>query len=782
MSDLTWMLKIVDGVSTPADHAARALKGVESALKAVDKASAKKLAGSADESLRTMQSFGKAMATTVENMGAKGPGAFGKMVQWIGDKFGQGAAEKVMGVAQGLSKADDALQSVGLSLGGVVGGGAMAAAAAIAAVGIAVVAVTAKLAQMAFNAAKAFASMVIERGRFREDTMAQLTAMLKSDAEAAKVFEAAAKFAKDTPFSSEAVISGFKNLLAGGFKADELEGWMRSIGDAAAVVGQDRIPDLVRALSKLRGTGKLTEEILEPLNLDRKKLAANAGLDDVAKLSGLDGKKAEEAIKKTIDQMYGGTLANMSKTLTGMLSNIGDVWNELIDNAFKSSKDGGGITAFFETVKGAAKDMLGALSGDTGAAAVSMINRLGDALNVVATVVRGFLGGLLGGFSDGVGKGADQVQRLSQADLEKMGRSAREAGEGLGKIAGAVSEIATRMPSMQALERHLTAVKIAAAALSPIIYVVGVTMVIAFFPLAVLLGAIGLAMAAVGLAVWGLYRAFKAVASAAWEIVGPELTEAWNELSTTATQAWSQIKDAFAPVLAALKPLMPYIQQLGAFVLSALALPFKVVGAIAVGFLVGLANQLIGLIRFVTVVVGFIGAIAKAAGGAWDAIVASLARIRGEIASISLLDEGIQIGKSLMDGLISGVSAAVPAVAGAASGAAAAMANAARSTAKVRSPSRVFAEIGGYMSEGLALGVTQKAPVATGAIADVVAPPSAGSVASQWSGAGQSAGPRGGSVTIGQLTVQSDGSPEDIRRSIVSAFEQINLQLNGAPA
>lgn len=93
-----------------------------------------------------------------------------------------------------------------------------------------------------------------------------------------------------------------------------------------------------------------------------------------------------------------------------------------------------------------------------------------------------------------------------------------------------------------------------------------------------------------------------------------------------------------------------------------------------------------------------------------------------------------EIGAQLMAGFANGILSAVSVVVDAVSGAVNSAIGAAKSLLGIASPSRVFAELGGYTAAGFSEGVEAGAPAAQGSMAAMVAPPAASGAPS--SGAG----------------------------------------------
>ena len=84
-----------------------------------------------------------------------------------------------------------------------------------------------------------------------------------------------------------------------------------------------------------------------------------------------------------------------------------------------------------------------------------------------------------------------------------------------------------------------------------------------------------------------------------------------------------------------------------------------------------------------------------------------------------------QMGTDLIMGLVNGITGAAGAVVGAVTGAVGGAIDSAKKLLGIASPSKVFAEIGGYTGEGFAAGVEDSTPDAQAAMAGLVEPPDA---------------------------------------------------------
>lgn len=210
----------------------------------------------------------------------------------------------------------------------------------------------------------------------------------------------------------------------------------------------------------------------------------------------------------------------------------------------------------------------------------------------------------------------------------------------------------------------------------------------------------------------------------------------------------------------------------------------QAVEAFALGFLIGLTKLYIAVKPAIKAVSEFLGLNSPALGDALDAVAAAgeylapiIAAVAGLLAGtvvlgaaaaaaglallyapivlaisafeslvggvsaawsyISALDFGA-IGAAIMQGLVDGITGGAASVLGAITGAVQGAIDAAKHLLGIASPSKVFAEIGGYTAEGFAGGVEESAPQAQSALQAMVEPPapSAGKGAAAAKGGG----------------------------------------------
>jgi hypothetical protein len=107
-----------------------------------------------------------------------------------------------------------------------------------------------------------------------------------------------------------------------------------------------------------------------------------------------------------------------------------------------------------------------------------------------------------------------------------------------------------------------------------------------------------------------------------------------------------------------------------------------------------------------------------------------------------------ELGSNLMAGLVAGITGAVGSVISAVSGAVTGAIDAAKSVLGIASPSKVFAEIGGYTAEGFTSGVDDGASAAQGSMAAMVDPAPAANSAGNAAGASSGGGASGGKKSI----------------------------------
>lgn len=166
--------------------------------------------------------------------------------------------------------------------------------------------------------------------------------MLGSADKAKKLLRDVSIFAEKTPFALPDVVEGSKRLLAYNIEAEKLLPTFSMLGNIAAGVGRDKLPQLILAFGQVRAATYLTGAELRQFT--------EAGvplLDQLAKQSGKSAAQIKEdmesgakisfeEVEKALGQMTGrggkffNLMAKQSKTFGGRMSNIGDQTGRII--------------------------------------------------------------------------------------------------------------------------------------------------------------------------------------------------------------------------------------------------------------------------------------------------------------------------------------------------------------------------------------------------------------------------------------------------------------------
>lgn len=137
--------------------------------------------------------------------------------------------------------------------------------------------------------------------------------MLGSASKASTLLEDIRKFAATTPFNQSDLIQAAKSLLAYNIEAEKIIPTLNTLGNIAAGVGTDKMPQLILALGQVRAAGQLTGAELRQFT--------EAGvplLDELAKAAG----KSVSQMKNDMENGMAPTFAEV-ETALGNLSKEG---------------------------------------------------------------------------------------------------------------------------------------------------------------------------------------------------------------------------------------------------------------------------------------------------------------------------------------------------------------------------------------------------------------------------------------------------------------------------
>ncbi len=157
--------------------------------------------------------------------------------------------------------------------------------------------------------------------------------MLKSTEDGTKMLRDLQQFAAETPFDVPGVVSAGQQLMAFGFKAQEIIPMLTSLGDAASGLGlgTEGVSRLAYALGQMQTSGKLNAQDMMQLTSagiaawDMLAQAAGktvAEMKDLCSKGAIDSKAAVQMIIEGINSQFGGMMEKTSSEITGLLANI----------------------------------------------------------------------------------------------------------------------------------------------------------------------------------------------------------------------------------------------------------------------------------------------------------------------------------------------------------------------------------------------------------------------------------------------------------------------------
>lgn len=213
------------------------------------------------------------------------------------------------------------------------------------------------------------------------------------------------------------------------------------------------------------------------------------------------------------------------------------------------------------------------------------------------------------------------------------------------------------------------------------------------------------------------------------------------------------------------------------------------VGIVAAGFVVMAALFAAVIIVPIVATIAIFTALVAALGYVWDFFVAAWNGITGVVSGAvgavlgfmgAMVDAGANLIAGLAQGIANGAGAVVDAVVGAASGAI----NAAKAFLGISSPSKVFAGLGNFTTEGFAGGIAANDNAATAAeeMASDATAAAAGVAAPAPSGGGRAASSGGGVTVNVTINVEGVSNAEQLqtpafKAQMADAFEQACIEL-----
>ena len=301
---------------------------------------------------------------------------------------------------------------------------------------------------------------VIDEFEKLDVTLQKVTGSMKEYSESWKFIK---EFARDTPQNIREISGAFIKLKAYGL--EPTNGMLRAIIDTVAALGGDAktLNSIARAFGQIQAKGRLMGQEVRQLAdanipiytiLNEKLGITKDEIDDIGN-QAITANEALAAMQSWLEEAYGGTAAARMDTLSGRLSNLGDVVSTFL---YDISKSGGASDYLKNQIKGLT-DFIANATEDP-----STVRKWGRVLNnTFRALVEGFKIGLkeikqsfsegsLGVITDFIGKWIGKLRNQSKSAEEFIGKLIATLVKlkvylisfmGLGAIAGIASAFAS---------------------------------------------------------------------------------------------------------------------------------------------------------------------------------------------------------------------------------------------------------------------------------------------------------------------------------------------------
>jgi tape measure domain-containing protein len=171
-----------------------------------------------------------------------------------------------------------------------------------------------------------------------EQTRVAFTTMLGSAEKADTFIRDLIQFAKTTPFTLQGLETASKQLLAYGFAQEEVLPNLKALGNVAAGVGMDKLPNLILAFGQVRAATKLTGMELRQFTeagvplLDELAKQMNKPVSAIQEMVSA-GEIGFPAVQQALMSLtmeggrFGDLMGQQADTLAGKWSNLQDAWD-----------------------------------------------------------------------------------------------------------------------------------------------------------------------------------------------------------------------------------------------------------------------------------------------------------------------------------------------------------------------------------------------------------------------------------------------------------------------